>query len=32
LGPFEVERVPAWLITCLRVNQHTSNVLGVDVA
>lgn len=30
LGPFQVERVPAWLIPCLRVNQHTGHVLGID--
>ena len=30
LGPFEVERVPSRLIACLRVNQHTGHVLGVD--
>jgi hypothetical protein len=30
LGLFEVERVPARLIACLSVSQHTGHILGVD--
>ena len=30
LGPVEVQRVSAWLIACLSVNQHAGHFLGVD--